>query len=91
MFNGLARWFQDTVLTEKSRTIMTERFCERRGRGLCCAGRVDGAKAGEEDDDASASVDGGEGPIRMKSLRRTKMKPALYKISIVFRIPMYTF
>ncbi len=62
MFYGFAIWYQDTVLTENSRTIMTERFRERRGRGLCCAGRVDGAKAGEEDDDATASDDGGEGP-----------------------------
>lgn len=39
---------------------MAERFRERRGRGLCCAGQVDDGNAGEQDDDALAFNDEGE-------------------------------
>lgn len=58
MFDGLAMWLRDGILTDISRSIMAERFRERRGRGLCSAGRVDDADAaGEQDDYALVSND----------------------------------
>lgn len=44
MFANFAAWLRGNILTEKARAMMTDLYDGRRGRGLCCEGRVAGVR-----------------------------------------------